>query len=182
MLFSTKMKASGANDSNAACESDTNVSTGTELEFTFFISTFPFFCFSSNKVCLSRRLINYTMQRNFFLTIECIQRERMATADLDDIDLNEGISVPSAPTGVEVADFEATSAKIKWKPAPKNETAFVNGYLIEYKDTGDEEWSEYLDKVKPNKYPTAEINDLTTGAKYEFRVSVEEIEQFLLKA
>ena len=155
------MKASGVNDSNAACESDTNVSTETELEFNLFY--FPFSHKQTSKKFPLFAEINYTNSNR-----KCNVQEM---ADLEDIDLNEGISVPSAPEGVEVADFDATSAKIKWKAAPENEAAFVNGYLIEYKETREEDWSEFLDKIKPNKYPSAEVTGLNTGSKYEFRVS-----------
>ena len=33
----------------------------------------------------------------------------------DEIDLNEGVVVPDAPTALEISEYDATSANLKWK-------------------------------------------------------------------
>lgn len=48
----------------------------------------------------------------------------------DDIDMNEGLSEPGKPTGVEVADFDATSATLKWKAPEEDGGAPVKEYLV----------------------------------------------------
>ena len=35
--------------------------------------------------------------------------------DEEEIDLSEGVVVPDAPTALEIAEYDATSANLKWK-------------------------------------------------------------------
>ena len=35
--------------------------------------------------------------------------------DEDEVDLSEGVVVPDAPTALEIAEYDATSANLKWK-------------------------------------------------------------------
>ncbi|XP_059095455.1 twitchin-like [Tigriopus californicus] len=87
----------------------------------------------------------------------------------EDVDLNDGSVPPDAPIGLEVSDYDATSAILKWK-APINDGGMpLTGYIVEYKEIRESEWVE-TDKIKPNKYPTNTVKLLSTGQKYEFRV------------
>ena len=33
----------------------------------------------------------------------------------DEVDLSEGVVVPDAPTALEISEYDATSANLKWK-------------------------------------------------------------------
>ena len=35
--------------------------------------------------------------------------------DEEEIDLSEGVVVPDAPTALEIAEYDATTANLKWK-------------------------------------------------------------------
>ena len=86
----------------------------------------------------------------------------------EDDDLMEG-SPPGPPTGVEVSDFDATSATLKWKEPSKDGGAPIKEYFIEYKGPKDEEWQEGP-KIKPKKFLSEPVPGLTTNTKYSFRV------------
>ena len=94
----------------------------------------------------------------------------MAPKDSDDLDMNDGASAPDTPTGLELSDFDATSATLTWKVPAKDNGSAINGYIVEYREPrGDEKWIE-SEKFKANKYPSGRVDQLTTGCKYEFRV------------
>ena len=86
-----------------------------------------------------------------------------------DDDLIEA-SPPSAPQNLEISDVEATAVILKWKEPSKDGGAPIKDYQIEFKGPEDEEWQEGP-KVKPKKYFNETVNELTTGLKYQFRVS-----------
>ena len=88
----------------------------------------------------------------------------------EDVDLTDGADAPDAPTSLEITDFDATSATLKWKVPAKDNGSAINGYIVEYREPRDEEWVE-SEKFKANKYPSGKVEQLTTGCKYEFRVS-----------
>ncbi len=96
--------------------------------------------------------------------------------DAADVDLDEDVVVPDAPTALEITEYDATSANFKWKAGGNAEAANVTGYLIEYREVRsgeaeeEEEWSQ-TDKIKPKKFLTGQVKPLITGLKYEFRVS-----------
>ncbi len=94
--------------------------------------------------------------------------ENMSPKEDDDMDVDIG-GPPDAPTNLEISGFEATSVTLKWKAPEKDGGAPIKEYQIEFKKPSDEEWSEGP-KVKPAKYLTAQVNELTTNTKYEFRV------------
>lgn len=87
---------------------------------------------------------------------------------IEDDDLIEA-STPSAPSGLDVSDIQATSITLKWKEPGKDGGAPIKEYIIEYKSAQDEEWQEGP-KVKPKKYLSETVAELTTGLKYQFRV------------
>ena len=94
----------------------------------------------------------------------------MAPKDSEDLDMNDGASAPDTPMALELTDFDATSATLKWKTPLKDNGSAINGYIVEYREPrGEEEWIE-SEKFKPNKYPSGKVEQLTTGCKYEFRV------------
>ncbi len=92
---------------------------------------------------------------------------------------DDGSRPPQAAKGVEVADFEASEATLRWRPPEDDGGLAITGYFVEFRKVGGgaqqqqdgEEWEEYPEKVKPAKRPTAKVTGLDTGAKYEFRVS-----------
>ena len=92
----------------------------------------------------------------------------MSPIEDDDL-LNEG-SPPSAPIGLEVASVEGTSVTLKWKEPKKDGGAPIKEYLIEYKSETDEEWNEGP-RIKPKKFYNETVNELQTKTKYQFRVS-----------
>ena len=87
---------------------------------------------------------------------------------IEDDDLIEG-SPPSAPKGLEVSDVQATAITLKWKEPGKDGGAPIKEYFIEYKSAQDEEWQEGP-KVKPKKFLSETVPELTTNLKYQFRV------------
>ena len=89
----------------------------------------------------------------------------------DDIDLTEGLSAPGRPTNLEVTDFDATTVSLKWKEPENNGGAPIKEYFLEYRAVKTEEWCEGP-KVKPKKFLTGVVEELTTNTKYEFRVSI----------
>jgi len=88
---------------------------------------------------------------------------------IEDDDLIEG-SPPSAPQGLEVSGTEATTATLKWKEPRKDGGAPIKEYFIEFKSDQDEEWQEGP-KIKPKKFLTETVAELTPKMKYQFRVS-----------
>ena len=94
----------------------------------------------------------------------------MSPKEDDDIDLNEGQLPPDAPTKAVISEFDGTSATIKWE-APKDDGgAPIKEYIIEYRVCKSEEWSA-KPEIKPTKFPSGKVEELTTNTKYEFRVS-----------
>ena len=87
---------------------------------------------------------------------------------IEDDDLIEG-SPPSAPQGLEVSGTEATTATLKWKEPRKDGGAPIKEYFIEFKSDQDEEWQEGP-KIKPKKFLTETVAELTAKMKYQFRV------------
>lgn len=90
-------------------------------------------------------------------------------AKIEDIDLNDGSVPPDAPVGLEISDYDATSANLKWKPPINDGGMALTGYIVEFKDVRESDWAE-TDKIKPTKYPGTTVKPLNTGQKYEFRV------------
>ena len=89
---------------------------------------------------------------------------------IEDDDLIEG-SPPSAPQGLEVSGTEATTATLKWKEPRKDGGAPIKEYFIEFKSDQDEEWQEGP-KIKPKKFLTETVAELTAKMKYQFRVRI----------
>ena len=87
---------------------------------------------------------------------------------IEDDDLVEASS-PSEPLGLEVSDIQATAVTLKWKEPEKNGGAPIKEYLLEYKGAQDEEWQEGP-KVKPKKFLSETVAELSTNTKYQFRV------------
>jgi hypothetical protein len=52
----------------------------------------------------------------------------------DDIDLNADLIVPHAPSALEITEYDATSANLKWKESENAQEANVTGYVIEYRN------------------------------------------------
>lgn len=88
---------------------------------------------------------------------------------IEDDDLIEA-SPPSAPSGLEVTEIQATAVTLKWKEPGKDGGAPIKEYIIEFKGAQDEEWKEVEARTKPKKYLTESVGELTTGQKYQFRV------------
>ncbi|XP_063308730.1 immunoglobulin-like and fibronectin type III domain-containing protein 1 [Pelobates fuscus] len=76
---------------------------------------------------------------------------------------------PSTPRDLIVDDVNDTTLALKWKVPEKEGTSAVDGYLLEYKKEGSEEW------ISVNKEPSVstryKITDLTTGEKILPRVT-----------
>jgi len=96
----------------------------------------------------------------------------MAPRNEDDLEGQEGGSPPDSPSSLEIADWDATTVKLKWKAPANDGGAPITFYLLEYKCRTDEDWQEGP-KVKPAKNLTGKVESLSTGTKYEFRVSAE---------
>ena len=92
----------------------------------------------------------------------------MSPNEDEDVDIG---GPPDAPTNLEISGFEATSVTLKWKAPAKDGGVAIKEYFIEFKKPTDEEWSEGP-KLKPSKFLTGQVGELTTNTKYEFRVSL----------
>ena len=58
---------------------------------------------------------------------------KMPPLEDDDIDMNEGLSEPGRPTVVEVSDFDATTATLKWRAPDEDGGAPIKEYLVDTK-------------------------------------------------
>ena len=45
----------------------------------------------------------------------------------DDVDLSEGVVIPDAPMNLEISEYDATNANLKWKAGANAEEANVTG-------------------------------------------------------
>ena len=77
---------------------------------------------------------------------------------------------PGKPSDCQVSDFDATTASLKWKAPANDGGAPIKEYLVEFRVAKTQEWSEGP-QVKPKKFLTCVVEELTTNTKYEFRVS-----------
>jgi hypothetical protein len=95
----------------------------------------------------------------------------MSNPEDDDIDLNAGQLPPDAPTKAEIAEFDGNSATIKWIAPVDDGGAPVKEYIIEYRKHKTEEWLA-KPEIKPSKFLSEKVEELTTNTKYEFRVCI----------
>ena len=69
-----------------------------------------------------------------------------------------------------MSDFDATTASLKWKAPANDGGAPIKEYQVEFRVAKTQEWLEGP-QVKPKKFLTCVVEELTTNTKYEFRVS-----------
>ena len=97
--------------------------------------------------------------------------------EAEEVDLNDGATPPSPPLALEIAEFDSTSASLKWKLPIEDGGIPIIAYLIECHQVkrggeggqDEEEWAE-SERIKPTKFPNGTVTGLETGEKYEFRV------------
>lgn len=77
-------------------------------------------------------------------------------------------TAPRAATGLTATADTATSMDLSWRAAPANGSA-VTDYIIEYRPNTGGAWTTFTDAV--SSATTATVTGLTTGVKYQFRVS-----------
>ncbi|XP_043915402.1 myosin-binding protein C, fast-type [Protopterus annectens] len=78
------------------------------------------------------------------------------------------IAPTSEPTHLSVEDVTDTTVTLKWRPPEKVGAGGLDGYLIEYRKEGTDEWIvANKDLVEKNSYT---VKNLPTGEKIEFRV------------
>ncbi|XP_063811004.1 myosin-binding protein H-like [Pseudophryne corroboree] len=75
---------------------------------------------------------------------------------------------PSKPENLSVDGVEATSLSLRWKSPEKEGTNAIDGYLIQYKKEGSEEWISV--NMEPSISTHYKITNLNTGDKISARV------------
>ncbi|KAL8565325.1 hypothetical protein ACOMHN_029021 [Nucella lapillus] len=74
----------------------------------------------------------------------------------------------SAPGDPKIADYDKDYVEVEFEPPKEENGAPVQGYLIEYREKGDQNWKKGVETTSPDNKGTVE--GLTEGKEYEFRV------------
>lgn len=80
------------------------------------------------------------------------------------------IDTPESPAAPEVSDVTANSLKLTWQAPAKDGKSAILKYIIEYRKTGEKDWTLVSDSVTSKSYV---FQDLTPRTSYRFRVSAE---------
>lgn len=86
-------------------------------------------------------------------------------------DYDDGTRRPGPPAEVQLSDFGSSEATLRWAPPGDDGGLAITGYFVHSRKTGEKEWEEFPQRFKPTARPTAVVNGLDDGSKYEFRVS-----------
>ncbi len=85
----------------------------------------------------------------------------------EEVEAKDPFEAPGAPRNLELVDYDADSADLKWDEPKDTGGAEITGYLVEKKD-------EYGRWVKAHEVPGTQtkctVPNLITGEKYKFRV------------
>jgi predicted phage tail protein len=85
----------------------------------------------------------------------------------EEVEAKDPYGEPGAPCNLELVDYDADSADLKWEPPRDAGGAVITGYLVEKKD-------EFGRWVKAHEVPGTQtkckVPNLMTGEKYKFRV------------
>lgn len=77
------------------------------------------------------------------------------------------LDVPDSPSPPEVSEITTNSMKLSWR-APKDGHSPVTAYVIEYRKTGEKDWTLVSDDVKSTTHTVGELSPRTS---YRFRIS-----------
>ena len=77
------------------------------------------------------------------------------------------VDVPDSPSPPEVSDITTNSLKLSWR-APKDGHSPIINYVVEYRKTGEKDWTLVPGDVVSTTYL---VEDLTPRTSYRFRIS-----------